>query len=100
MSYSVRIAPEARTQIDSCGLSRGLLLGEFGRLNDLAGDPDGLLGEQIVPLSLRAYSFVLAEDRGPIPRRLHFTFAIDRDDVASELRVVGGRMDEEDPSSN
>jgi hypothetical protein len=100
VSYTVKIAQKVRQDIASWNLSRALKNEVYNRLlNDLPGNPEGLLGERIVPLMAFAYTFFLTDDRGT-PYRLHFLFAVDRDDDAQELRIVGCRLTSEDTGEN
>lgn len=100
MSYTVKIAPRVRDDIASWNLSRALKNEVYNRLlNDLPQNPDGLLGERIVPLMAFAYTFSLTDDRG-VPYRLHIFFAVDRDDDAKELRIVGCRLTSEATGEN
>ena len=94
MSYKVRVLPKAQEVIASWGLSRETLLGIYARFHgELAADPDACLREHIVPLNLWAYHFTT----GQAPRRLFFLFAVERMLDAEELRVVGGRLNREEP---
>jgi hypothetical protein len=96
VNWTVRIDPRVRQDINSWPISRNLRVQVYNRLLiDLPGNPDGLLGEQIVPLMARAYPFTLVDD-GPIAYRIHFMFAVDRRDDLSELHVLGARMTTED----
>lgn len=100
MNYTVKIAQLVRQEIASWNLSRALKNEVYNRLlNDLPADPDGLLVERIVPLMAFAYKFSLTDDRG-IPYRLHFLFAVDRQDDTKELRIVGCRLTSEDRGEN
>ncbi len=100
MSYTVRIAQMVREDIASWNLSRTIKMEVYNRLrNDLPRDPDGLLGERIVPLMAFAYTFSLTDDRD-VPYRLHFLFAVDRHDDARELHIVGCRLTSEDRGEN
>lgn len=100
MSFKVRRTQKAKEQMDSWDISRELRLQVHTRLFiDLPANPDGLLGEQIVPLLARTYEFTL-EAPGPIPYHIHFTFAIDRRDDLGELHVLGARMTSEDTGEN
>src|SRR5207245_2972530 len=100
VSYKVTIIPLARTVIASWGLSRKMLLAVYARLfGELAADPDQHLGEIVVPLMARAYSFTLPGD-GPLPELHHFMFAVDRRDDLGELVILGGRHDTDDTGEN
>lgn len=100
MSFKVRRTEKAKEQMDSWNLPRELRLQVYARLFlDLPTNPDGLLGEQIVPLLARTYEFSL-EAAGPIPYRIHFTFAIDEHDDVGELHVLGARMTTEATGEN
>jgi hypothetical protein len=86
--------------VRSWGLPRAVHAQVYSRLlHDLASNPDELLGDRIVPLAAFAYEFTLV-DEGAIPYRLHFLFAVERDDAAQELRVVGCRLTREDRGEN
>jgi hypothetical protein len=57
----------------------------------LPADPDGLLGERIVPFAYFAYSFALPEGAAP-SGAYHFLFAVDRDDQTNTLHVMHCRI--------
>jgi hypothetical protein len=85
-----------RRTVGSWGLSREHLLAVLDRLlHELPSDPDRHLRQRIVPLDLWSYRSTL----GQAPFRLFFMFAVERDDQAHELRVVGtGGLTQEGPS--
>ena len=100
MSYKVNIALRAKEQITSWGLSRKLLLEVYQRLHqDLAGNPDGLLGAAIIPYTARAYSIIL-EARQSLPYKHWCVFAIEQAKEKKELQVLFGRHSIQDTGEN
>jgi hypothetical protein len=100
MSYKVEIAPTARDEIVSWGLSKDWLTRLIGRLrNDLETNPDAHLGEVVVPLNLLVYRVTLS-DPGPPAVQQVFVFYVERSDDGQQLsivscrRVVAGEEDE------
>ncbi len=101
MSYKVKIAPGVKEQIRGWRLPRNILLEVLNRLNiDLAGNPDGLLAEQVVPfLDLFTFPFALPAIP-PFVRPLSFTFFVRRNDANKELGIVACRFVEEGTADN
>lgn len=101
MSYKVIIPKNIKHDIAAMGLPRKLLLEVYNRLlQELPGNPDSVLGEQIIPLAHTfAYHFVLL-DNERMPHQHVFMFAIERDDKQAELRVIGCRHTTDEAGEN
>jgi len=100
VSYTVLIPAPIKRDIATWGLPRELHLEVYRKLiQELAANPDAHLGEVIVPLLARSYSFTLVDNQR-LPHQHVFMFAIERDDASRVLRVVGCRHSTEDTGTN
>lgn len=99
-SYRLIIPNTIKTKMTSWNLSREVLLQVWNRLNSkLAREPDKQLGDRLVPLQDREYSFVI-EDKQQLPRLHHFLFAVLVDEDAKTLTLTGCRHSTPAPDGN
>ena len=95
----VRIKPSVKGKLLSWGLAREIIIQIYTRLHDLPQGWEEKLGEEIINLNARSYSFVLF-DPHRLPHRHLFVFAVRIDPQQNSLEIIACRHSTDETGEN